>query len=158
MNNSGSSTSSIGAVKTDSKEVQKAYQKGDTVTVGNFSYQVGEAIQKPTVGNQYTSRDADGIYEILSLTLRNNDKEFRYADSNMFKLIDDQGRSFVVSTEATTAYSMSNGGKLDFFLKQVNPGVEVSGVLIFDIPKDARGLKLEVSGGFGSSEKEYITL
>lgn len=150
--------STSGNVQGNTKEEQKINKIGDTVSVGNFSYIVQKAEQAQSVGNQYINHDASGVYEIISLTLKNNDKESRYADSNMFKLIDDQDRSFVVSTEAASAYSIADNNQSNLFLKQVNPGLEIGGVLIFDIPKDAKGLKLETSGGFGSSEKAYIEL
>jgi len=141
--------------KVQSEKVNKI---GDTVSVGNFSYSLQKVEQKSSIGNQYFSKEAAGIYELCYIVLRNNDKEARYADSTMFKLIDDQGRNFTVSTDATTAYSLSYGNDYDLFLKQANPGLEIGGILIFDIPKDAKGLKLEVSGGFASSDKEYIQI
>lgn len=130
----------------------------ETVTVGYFSYVVYKTEKKSTMGSQYYSKTANGIYDVVYMALRNNDKEFRYADSNMFKLIDSQGRSFTASTEAMTAYSMAGGSDYDLFLKQANPGLTIQGVLIFDIPKDATGLKLEVSGSFGSNETALIEL
>lgn len=148
----------VNGIQNDTKAEEKTGKINETISVGNFSYIVQKAEQAQSVGNQYINHDASGVYEIISLTLRNNDKESRYADSNMFKLIDDQDRSFVVSTEATSAYSIANNNQYDLFLKQVNPGLEIDGVLIFDIPKDAKGLKLETSGGFGSPEKAYIEL
>lgn len=155
VQNNNVSNSTPGEVQADKQQSGKI---GDTVSVGNFSYRVQKAEQAETVGNQYINHTASGTYEIVYVTLRNNDKESRYADSNMFKLMDDQGRSFVVSTEATSAYSIANSNQYDLFLKQANPGLEIDGVLIFDIPKDAKGLKLEVSGGFGSPDKAYIEL
>lgn len=138
--NIANNVSSTAAAKEQKTTIpgQAAYKINDSVTVGKFTYKVTKVETKSSVGNQYSKEDASGIYQIVYITLLNNDKEFRYADSNMFKLMDDKGRSFVVSTEATMAHSAANGGKLDFFLKQVNPGVEISGVLIFDIPKDAQ--------------------
>ncbi len=156
-NNSNNGQTSNG-IQNNTKAEQKTGKINETISVGNFSYRVQKAEQAQSVGNQYINHDASGVYEIVSLTLRNNDKESRYADSNMFKLMDDQGRSFVVSTEANSAYSIANNNQYDLFLKQANPGLEINGVLIFDIPKDAKGLKLEVSGGFGSPDKAYIEL
>ena len=156
-NNSNNGQNSNG-IQNNTKAEQKTGKIDETISVGNFSYKVQKAEQAQSVGNQYIKHDAPGVYEVVSLTLRNNDKESRYADSNMFKLMDNQGRSFVVSTEATSAYSIANDNQYDLFLKQANPGLEINGVLIFDIPQDASGLKLEVSGGFGSPEKAYIEL
>jgi len=148
----------VNGIQNDTKAEEKTGKINETISVGNFSYRVQKAEQVQSVGNQYINHDASGVYEVVFLTIRNNDKESRYAVSNMFKLIDDQGRSFVVSTEATSTYSIANNNQYDLFLKQANPGLEINGVLIFDIPKDAKGLKLETSGGFGSPEKAYIEL
>ena len=155
-NNAGLNNPVGGQTKNESPV--KTYKIGNTASVGYFSYVVAKTENKDSVGNEYVNKKADGVYKIVYLGLRNNDKEFRYADSNMFKLVDDQNRSFVTSSEGTSTFSMANGGNLDFFLKQANPGVQINGALVFDIPKDAKGLKLEVSGSFGSSEKAYIAL
>jgi len=95
------------------------------------------------------------------MSVYNKDKESRYLDSVMFKLLDSQGRKYDVSTEGMTALSEMTAMSekdIDLFLKQVSPSLWVNGAVIFDIPKDAEGLKLEVSGGFGSREKKYIEL
>jgi len=152
----GDSTSTSGQKNEATPEVTNKI--GDAVTVGYFTFTVDKAEQKASVGGQYSSSTASGIYQLVFVTALNNDKEPRYVDSNMFKLVDSQGREFTTSTEATTSYTLSQGGKWDFFLKQLNPGLEQEGALIFDIPKDATGLKLEVKGGFGSSKKAYIQL
>lgn len=132
---------------------------GDMVTVGKFSYKVQKVDQASSVGSEYYNDTASGIYEIISLTFRNNDNESHYADSTMFKLIDDQDRTFSASTSATSAYAAHNeSNQSSLFLQQANPGLEIGGVLVFDIPKDASNLKLEVSGGFGSPDKAYIEL
>ncbi len=40
-------------------------------------------------------------------------------------------------------FDLTNGGKTDFFLKQLNPGLTQTGKIVFDIPKDAEGLFLK---------------
>ncbi len=137
---------------------QQIYKIGDNVSTGYFGYMLQKVEQKSSVGSEYINSKAGGIYEICYLSLINRDKDPRYADSSMFKIVDDQNRSFAVSTDATTTYTMTYGNQYDLFLKQANPGVQVNGILVFDIPKDAKGLKLEVSGGMISAEKEYIQI
>lgn len=138
--------------------MEQVHKIGEDFLIGHFNYNLGKVEQKSSVGDQYSSSKASGVYEVCYLSIINGDKEPRYADSAMFKIIDDQNRSFAVSTDATTAYSITYGSKYDLFLKQANPGVQIDGVLVFDIPKDAKGLKLEVSGGFGSPETAYIQI
>jgi hypothetical protein len=158
MNNGSSNSSGNSAIKSEVKEDQKTYQKGDTVSVGNFSYRVDQVEDKADIGNQFTNTKANGVFKIISLTLRNNDTKPRSVTATMFKLIDSQGREYSHSVEANTAFIMSAGNDYDLFLKTANPGLEISGIIIFDVPKDAQGLKLEVSGGFTSSEKAYINI
>jgi hypothetical protein len=142
----------------DQVEQKQDYKVGDKFVVGYFNYFLQKVEQKSSVGNQFMSYKAGGVYEICYLSAVNGNNQPRYIDRNMFSVIDDQNRSYSVSSEATTAYVMEYNSQYDFFLKQANPGVQVDGLLVFDIPKDAKGLKLEVSGGFGSSEKAYIKL
>lgn len=137
---------------------QQEYKVGDQFKTGYFNYYLQKVEQKSSVGNQFLKYQAGGVYEICYMAAINGDKEPRYVDRSMFKLVDDQNRSYSISSEATTAYVMEYNSQYDFFLKQANPGVQVNGLLVFDIPKDAKGLKLEVSGGFFSSEKAYVKL
>jgi hypothetical protein len=159
INGGGSNTANktVGDNSIKAESEQQVYKIGDSVMIGKFTYKAGKSEEAASVGQSYASRQADGIYKIIPIILRNDDTQPRIADSNMFHLIDNQGRTFNHSVEASTAFSIAHGTE-DFFLKTANPGIEITGVLIFDIPKDAKGLKLEVSGSFGSSQKAYISL
>lgn len=147
-----------------SKPVETTYKMKQEVQVGYFTYAVENMIEEDKVGTSFYLKKASGIYKIILIAAANNDKESRYLDSTMFKIKDDKGRAFDVSTEANTAWNMQLAStnkeitSTDLFLKQLNPSLAVVGFLIFDIPKDATGLKLEVSGGIVSSEKKYIEL
>lgn len=102
--------------------------------------------------NQYDIAKAQGVFKIVKIALTNNQKDAITVDSNSFKLIDDQGREFSDSSEAQTALmSSSNSDQQNFFLKQINPGITISGEVIFDVPKDAKGFKLKASGGMTGS-------
>lgn len=71
----------------------------------------------------------------------------------MITLTDNQGRKFDRSIEGQTAKGLSQG-KVDLFLQQVQPGLSVTGDIVFDIPKEASGLNLIVKGAlFGSGKK-----
>ena len=75
-------------------------------------------------------------------------------DANSFKLVTKDGVEYSHSTEAQTAIAMENGGKMDAFLKQINPGMTISARIPFDIPKDKKlsELQLEAHGGFSGSK------
>ncbi len=140
------------------KKEEKIYKMKEAVPVGNLVFIVGGVKEMNEISDGFTKRKAKGIYKLVFIGAHNNDKESRYIDTSMFKLIDDQGRKNDASIEGNMAVSMKTKGEADLFLKQLNPSLEATGIIIFDIPKDAKGLKLEVSGGMISTEKEIIDL
>ncbi|PFW14208.1 DUF4352 domain-containing protein [Bacillus thuringiensis] len=131
---------------TDSKAVSKEGVSSDVkITVGSI-----ETVD--SVGNEYTKEQAQGVFKILEVTLTNNQKDAITVDANSFKLVDNKGREFTYSTQGQTSFDLTNGGKTDFFLKQLNPGLTQTGKIVFDIPKDAEGLFLKASGGMTGKE------
>jgi len=109
---------------------------------------------KDSIGdNQFSVAKAQGVFKILSISLTNNQKDAITIDSNSFKLVDDQGREFSDSNEAQMAMMSSVNIKVDnFFLKKINPGITVTGAVVFDVPKDAKGFKLKARGGVTGKE------
>ena len=103
------------------------------------------------VGGEYTNEAAQGIFKIVKVSITNNQKDAITVDANSFKLVDDQDREFTYSTSAQTAMDMETGN-LDFFLKQLNPGLTQEGTIVFDVPADAKGFKLKARGGFTGKE------
>jgi len=131
---------------TDSKAVSKEGVSSDVkIAVGSM-----ETVD--SVGNEYTKEQAQGVFKILEVTLTNNQKDAITVDANSFKLVDNKGREFTYSTQGQTSFDLTNGGKTDFFLKQLNPGLTQTGKIVFDIPKDAEGLFLKASGGMTGKE------
>jgi hypothetical protein len=97
---------------------------------------------KAQVGdNQFSKKDAQGVFKIVKVTLTNNQKDAITIDANAFKLIDDQKREFSYSSEAQLALESSSDKKDSFFLKKLNPGLFATGYVVFDAPKDAKGWK-----------------
>jgi hypothetical protein len=103
---------------------------------------------KAQVGdNQFSKKDAQGVFKIVKVTLTNNQKDAITIDANSFKLIDDQKREFSYSSEAQFALESSSNKKDSFFLKMLNPGLSATGYVVFDAPKDAKGFILDARGG-----------
>lgn len=93
------------------------------------------------------------MFYIITLKIENKGKETKTVDSSMITLTDSQGRKFDRSIEGQTAKGLSQG-KVDLFLQQVQPGLSVTGDIVFDIPKDATGLTLNVKGSLFGSAKQ----
>jgi hypothetical protein len=129
-------------------EATKATAKvGETVQDGDLAFTATAVTTANSLGNSYTSSKAQGIFYVVTLKIENKGKETKTVDSSMITLTDSQGRKFDRSIEGQTAKGLSQG-KVDLFLQQVQPGLSVTGDIVFDIPKDATGLKLLVKGSF----------
>ncbi|MCC6760569.1 MAG: DUF4352 domain-containing protein [Chitinophagaceae bacterium] len=128
---------------------------GDQIEVGNFTYKVNGIKFAKSVGNEFTRKTADGIYLIANVTFRNNDNEEHTLDNSFFKLTDENGTEFQSSTDGETALEMS--GQETLFLKQCNPQITKSGLLIFEVP-NKKVYDLHLSGGFWNGKTAVVKL
>lgn len=138
---------------TTNQEVAALPKIGEAVQDKDLSFTVKSIDTAATVGNSYTKKAAQGMFNIITLEIKNVGKETVSVDSSQFQLLDAQGNKFDRSVEGQTALGLSKG-TVDLFLQQVQPSLSVTGNLVFDIPKDATGLKLVVKGGLFSSGKQ----
>jgi len=134
------------AEKTESKI--PTYKKGMEATVGNFTYVVDSIKFTKRIGNSMVNATADGVYLLITMTVRNNDSETHSLTSGWFTVKDDSGTEYDYSHNAETTLLMS-GGKT-FFLKQCKPKIPTKGTLIFEVPKQGVPYFLMVSNGFFS--------
>lgn len=144
--------SSSGTSTDDTPEYKKI---GDQIEVGNFSYVVNDAKFAKTIGNEFTQKTADGIFLIVNVTFRNNDNEEHTLDNSFFKLTDENGTEFKSSTDGETALEMS--GQETLFLKQCNPHITKSGLLIFEVP-EKKVYDMHLSGGFWNGKTAVVKL
>jgi len=154
-NNSSSNTNNAantasGNNQTEAKTVAKLNEQ---VTDSDLVFTATAVDTATTLGNQYTKKDAQGMFQIITLKIDNKGKETKTVDSSMISLTDSQGRKFDRSIEGQTAKGLSQG-KVDLFLQQVQPGLNVTGDIVFDVPKDATGLKLLVKGSYFGKGQE----
>lgn len=147
-NNSGTTDANSGTKNEQvaKKEEKKVTKLGEVTQSGDLAFTATEVNDYKTLGNSFTKKDAQGIFKVITLKIENKGKETKTIDSSMLKLKDNQGRTFERSIDGQTAKGMAEG-KVDLFLQQVQPGLNVSGEIVFDIPADAQGLVLEVRGG-----------
>lgn len=125
---------------------------------GAIASNVGIAIynieERDVIGGQFYREQAQGKFVIVSVVVSNEQKDAITVDANSFKLVTADGVEYSHSTEAQTALAMENDGKMDLFLKKINPGMVVSASIPFDIPKNKNlsDLKLEAHGGFAGDK------
>lgn len=148
--NGSSNTTSGGNQQTETKAIAKL---NEPVQDGDLVFTATAIDTATTLGNQFTKKDAQGLFYVITLKIENKGKETKTVDSSMITLTDSQGRKFDRSIEGQTAKGLSQG-KVDLFLQQVQPGLSVTGDIVFDAPKDATGLKLMVKGSYFGTGKE----
>lgn len=137
-NEMSSSAEENGTSTSDSlKQIQKdGVQEatiGTEVHVGNFAYRVDDIAFKKNVGNELVRETADGVFLIVYLSLVNIDNESHTLDNSMFSLTDIDGTEYEYSIDGSTALEMS--GHETIFLKQCQPKITTSGILIFEVPQ-----------------------
>ncbi len=100
----------------------------------------GVTCGKGTEGDGSLVATAQGQYCEVSLTVRNVGNDARVFSGAFQEAKDSSGNTYRDDTEAE-AYA--NGIDQTFF-NQINPGNEVKGVLIFDVPKGGKIVSLEL--------------
>lgn len=147
------------SAKSDNKqqEAKQIAKVGETVQDGDLAFTVTKVDTASSLGNSYTKKNAQGLFYVITLKVENKGKETKTVDSSMITLTDNQGRKFDRSIEGQTAKGLAQGN-VDLFLQQVQPSLSVTGDIIFDIPKDAAGLKLLVKGSLFGGKTQEIDL
>lgn len=108
---------------------------------GKFEFTV-ESIKcgQTTMGGQYFNVTAQGQYCSVPMTVRNIGDKPQYLDSSSQKAFGAGGTLYGPDASATAHAN----DQYQFFFQQINPGNQVKGVLVFDIPKGAPIVKLEL--------------
>ncbi|MFE9082176.1 DUF4352 domain-containing protein [Bacillus mobilis] len=140
------------AAKPESKKEEPKKELSKEGESSKVKIAVGSVESIDSVGGEYLKEKAQGVFKVVEITITNNQKDAITVDANSFKLVDNKDREFTYSTQAQTAFDVSNGGSSDFFLKQLNPGLSQTGKIIYDVPADAQGLALKARGGMMGKE------
>ncbi|OAI85156.1 hypothetical protein AYO36_11505 [Exiguobacterium sp. KKBO11] len=131
--------------KAVAKPVKKTYGVNDQVKVGKLTYVVNDVKMVDTLSNVLGEKKTSGQFLVIGLTILNGDKEERFVDSNMFK-VNVSDTEYSADTELDL-YANEDG--MGFFLETINPNIEKTGNIVFELPKQVKNPKLEVSSGFG---------
>jgi len=116
---------------------------GEAVRDGKFEFTVKSVkcgVDK--VGSDYTEEKAQGQFCLVSVKVKNIGDEARYFSDSDQKAYDAAGTKYSADTGAGI-YANSDA---DTFLNQINPGNQISGVVVFDIPKDVSLTTVELHG------------
>ncbi|MFC3491351.1 DUF4352 domain-containing protein [Glycomyces rhizosphaerae] len=113
---------------------------GEPVRDGNFEFTVGDVEQgETTIGDDILSEEAQGEFVIIDLTVKNiGDEAGTFFDSDQ-KLFDTDGNEYSASSEAGLLLEGN-----DVWLTEINPGNQVEGKIVFDIPTGTTPATLEL--------------
>ena len=81
--------------------------KREVGIVDDVQYCVLKVEKAQTLGNEFASKKADGIFIVLRVAAHNTDKETHDVNASLMRVIDDQGREFDPSIDGTEALGMS---------------------------------------------------
>ena len=120
---------------------------GRAVGYGDWGYLVSSVEHLDKITNDSKVLVPGGSYAVVHLTVTNNGKEPRSLSAADFALVDDQGRRYSVESDATSMDSAALGLP-NLLSVAVQPGLSKNSVIVFDVPKDARGLTLRLYQGY----------
>lgn len=153
QNNNNNATTD--ETKQPKKETNNVAGMGQPVKVGDVVFTANKKSTADNVGGEY-GQNAQGTYLIVNVTVKNEGKEAVTTDASFFKLK-------VGDTEyaADSTASVYANEQADFFLQQINPGIENKGNVVFDVPADVANNPdaiLQVQTGFFGTETGEISL
>ena len=134
---------------TSTSKQEKVYGLNDVVQDEELAFTVTGVEKADTLGNQFTNKNAQGQFYIITVKIENKGNKTTTFDSSMAQVIDSQGREFERSIEGQTAKGMAQGN-VDLFLQQIQPSLSVTGDLVFDLPSDIQNPILLVKGSLFS--------
>lgn len=125
---------------------------GTEVKVGDVYFTANEVTTATNVGGEY-GVTAQSQFTIVNVTVRNEKNEAITVDSSFFKLL--SGERTYDSDGTAAIYANEDA---DFFLTSVNPGVSLTGNVVFDVPADLENPQMQVQTGFFGTETGIINL
>ena len=118
---------------------------GETLQIENMKYKVMNVYTSPIVGTEMLYEQADGIYVIITLSIENTGKESNYIAYTDFSIKDYQDRTYDVDMMGNV-YLDTMGVTALPSIKDLGAGLTTQGSIVFDVPKNDKGLVLEIKG------------
>ncbi|MER7418336.1 DUF4352 domain-containing protein [Micromonospora peucetia] len=135
-----SSSDSDGAAKGEEKAAKTA-KIGQPARDGKFEFTVKSSKCGVTkVGDSVLGEQAQGQFCLVTLNVKNIGKEAQMFDGSSQKAYAADGTEYSADTGAAI-YANKNA---ETFLNDINPGNQVTGVVVFDIPMKVKLAKLEL--------------
>jgi hypothetical protein len=141
--------------------VEPSFTIGQVVNVGDVEYTVNSISTATTLGSEYFNQTANGVYLVVEVRVKNNGQKAMMVDTNLFSLVDGEIVYDSDGSASTYANTDESGTNLGFFLENLNPGLEKTGKVVFDVPQsiiDGATKQLKVTTGFFGTQSALINL
>lgn len=127
---------------------------GQEVSFADWKYKVSNVTVQSTVGNN----PASGIFVIVSVDAVNNaNTERQLGSQDFFILVDNQGRTFKANDKIMMKMHEIDDFKGSWYLSEIGPSLSAQDIkFIFDVPKDAKNLKLVPANGLGKANPVLV--
>ncbi|MER5336777.1 DUF4352 domain-containing protein [Micromonospora sp. NPDC002717] len=137
---SSSGSGSDGGAKGEDKAAKTA-KIGQPARDGKFEFTVKSSkCGVAKVGDSVLGEKAQGQFCLVTINVKNIGKEAQMFDGSSQKAYAADGTEYSSDTGAAI-YANKNA---ETFLNDINPGNQVTGVVVFDIPKNVKLTKLEL--------------
>ncbi|MEU7948855.1 DUF4352 domain-containing protein [Micromonospora taraxaci] len=134
-----SSSGDEGGAKTEEKPATAKI--GQPARDGKFEFTVKSSkCGVAKIGSDMLGQKAQGQFCLVTVNVKNIGKEAQMFDGSSQKAYAADGTEYSADTGAAI-YANKNA---ETFLNDVNPGNQVTGVVVFDIPKNVKLTKLEL--------------
>ncbi|WP_327040884.1 DUF4352 domain-containing protein [Micromonospora ureilytica] len=135
-----SSSGDEGGAKAEEKPA-KTTKIGQPARDGKFEFTVKSSkCGVAKIGNDMLGQKAQGQFCLVTVNVKNIGKEAQMFDGSSQKAYAADGTEYSADTGAAI-YANKNA---ETFLNDINPGNQVTGVVVFDIPKNVKLTKLEL--------------
>jgi hypothetical protein len=135
-------TETTARTRTTEAPAEQAAGVGDAVRDGKFEFVVSKVTcGRNRIGDTNFGKDAQGQFCTVNVKVKNIGKEAQTLDASSQYLYGSGGQRFDADTEAAVYLGLN---ETRTFLEDINPGNSVNGVLIYDIPKGQKPMKIEL--------------
>jgi len=113
---------------------------GQPARDGAFTFTVSKVAPGPKIiGSPDFGSEPQGRFIFVHLTVENHGDEAGHFLGDQQKLFDAKGREFSADTGAALYLDSAQS-----LFEEINPGEKVSGIVVFDVPKDVEAASLEL--------------
>lgn len=153
----GETTPTNTATETETETTAQETRHGpdETFTVGSGDKSLQYTVRPDGLYENVGISEANGIFFVVELDIKNVGNESVTLSSDMYNLVNEDGQEFDPSTSAMA--QMENS----LLFEQLNPGVDVTGHIPFDIPRQgehAYALVIEPAGALSLAESHIVEL